>query len=74
MLVAAMTASVFATPAAFGQLVNIDDMTQTAGIDGSHTNTQVKSAIITLNADNEAEIGAGKYSKVKDNTLTAVSV
>ncbi len=85
MIVAAMTASVFATPAAFGTfeeppiepvppLVNIEGITQNAAIDDADINTQVNSATITQNAENEAEIEADKKSKVKDNVLTAASV
>ncbi len=74
MIVAAMTASVFATPAAFGQLIDLSLIEQTAGIDDSDTNVQVNSAEVNQNAENDAKIDAGKKSTVKANVLAAASV
>ncbi len=80
MIVAAMTASVFATPAAFGTileppaLIDIEGVTQNAGINDADTNVQANSAEVNQNAENDAKIDAGKKSTVKDNVLTALSV
>ncbi len=82
MIVAAMTASLFATPAVFASngpiptpsLIDITGVNQTAGIDDADTNVQVNAAEVNQQASNTASIDAGKKSTVKDNVLTALSV
>ncbi len=76
-LILAMTASIIATPAAFGYpMIGVDPITQNGGISYADTDTKTNSAILTqiLFDTGYAGINEGHFESVKMLYDTAQSV